>query len=112
MRLNGWQRIGVVVSLAWAIGAGLYQRNSDITKANDTASLSHRICLEAESARNDPNRDPAACDGKYLEAYKLWMDGSWANVAFVAVAPIPLGWLGVYALIRIRRWILDGFRVP
>jgi len=33
-----------------------------------------------------------------------------ANGAFVALAPIPLGWLIAYAFVYLVRWIRAGFK--
>jgi hypothetical protein len=40
------------------------------------------------------------------------LEGSWANVAMVSLVPIPIGWLAVYILIRIYRWVKAGFKKP
>jgi len=37
MRLNGWQRVGIVLSIAWALGAGIYTRSADVERANNFA---------------------------------------------------------------------------
>ncbi len=37
-RLNGWQRIGIVLSVVWAIFAWLYTRHTDVEVANPPRS--------------------------------------------------------------------------
>ena len=37
MRLNGWQRIGIVASVVWAIGAPIYLANIDFDRCRQRA---------------------------------------------------------------------------
>jgi hypothetical protein len=108
MQLNGWQRIGVVVSVAWIIGAGLYQRNADVHRAQAAMTLSYKACTEA--LRYSANQDFGKCMDGASKDFGIWMDGSWANVASTALIPVPLGWALAYAMIAVWRWIAAGFR--
>jgi len=44
-------------------------------------------------------------DKNYVEAVKY----HWYYAAFLAFVPIPIGWLVVYSLIALTRWIRNGF---
>jgi hypothetical protein len=106
MRLNGWQRIGIVASVVWAIGAPIYKDNEAQMAADERFSRSYNSC------RDVPSNDPEQCFQRASRAYDSvpryhFMS---ANGAFVALAPIPLGWLLAYALVYLVRWIRAGFK--
>ena len=42
MRLGGWHRIGIVLSVLWAVGAGWYQRTADVRHAADLDQLTYK----------------------------------------------------------------------
>ncbi len=106
MRLNGWQRIGIVASVVWALGTGYYQRNEDVKSATALANLAYALCDYDNSHLGD-KRD---CSLDFKQSFDLQIEGSWANVAMVSFVPIPLAWLAVYLAIRIWRWVRAGFK--
>jgi hypothetical protein len=105
MRLNGWQRIGIVASVIWAIGAPIYLDHSAEQKATEWFGASYELC------RNNPSSDPNRClelaSRQYdlVERYSLLS----ANGAVAALVPVGLGWLLAYALVYLVRWIRAGF---
>ena len=106
MQLNGWKRIGIVLSVFWILGSGLYQRNADLKKASDFMSFSYKVCTDTQALKN--NFDFDECSKKSEKDFDIWMVGSWGNVAVIALAPIPILWLIIYGLIKIYRWIRVG----
>jgi hypothetical protein len=46
MRLGGWQRIGIVLSVIWALGAVWHVRSQEVQVAQNLLTLDHRICDE------------------------------------------------------------------
>lgn len=108
MRLNGWQRIGIVLSVVWILGAGIYQRSSDIKKAQDFASFSYRVCADATGLNR--NLILSDCLKQSQKDYEIWIKPSWANVAAISLVPIPIFWLIAYGLIKIYRWVKVGFK--
>jgi hypothetical protein len=99
MRLNGWQRIGIVASVVWAIGG------PRMNVAN--ASFIGRV-LDVDRANNDFDRCRERAKDAYdsVPRYPLLS----ANGAFVALVPVALGWLIAYALVYLGRWIRAGFK--
>ena len=104
-RLNGWQRIGVVVSIAWFIGGGFW--GSGLIEEQDGAGVvaAYKSCLES-------NADWAPCQQAFQRDWPVTMKYHWAETATFALVPIPAVWLFVYGLIAIWRWIARGFRSP
>lgn len=108
MRLNRWQRIGVVLSVVWMVSAAIYQRNADIDRAESFSKDSFQVCLDSKSLAH--NKDISSCEQEREKSLAIWMTGSWGNVAFIALAPIPLSWLTGFILIYIGRAQVIGFR--
>ena len=91
------------VSIAWAVGAAIYQRNADVARAQDFVDWAYEVCINA--------KDPAVnCSRQREKSWEVWTKGSWGNVAFASLAPIPLGWIAAYIMIAISRGALIGFR--
>ena len=100
-RFNGWQRIGIVLSLVWAVGAAgnAWQSWGD---RRDDLDKAYFNCLFK------PGTTPSDCDTKdrvgqaAAEKYAGKLLLQW-------LAPIPIAWLVVYGLIWLVRWIRRGF---
>jgi hypothetical protein len=96
-RLNGWQRIGIVLTVLWAIGGTIWEVSSIIE--SDTSYDSYDACVLK------PNADRRACDQEFeTQQFKEVRRG----LVFV-LAPIPIAWLIAYGLIALARWIRRGF---
>jgi len=108
MRLNGWQKVGLVVSIVWLVGAAIHQRNSDISGADSHATFAYKLCIAEQSANR--GSDLKDCQLERAKARTLSMEGSWGNVAFMALVPIPLAWLAVFILINVGKAQAIGFR--
>jgi hypothetical protein len=103
MRLNGWQRIGIVLSILWALGAGLYSYNAHLTRAEEMTDRDYRACV---AVKDTLNRD---CTAAAKEVYQYWSQWKWSGTAIAALAPIPVIWLLVYIVVCTARWIRRGF---
>jgi hypothetical protein len=101
MRLNGWQRIGLVLSVLWAFGAALRERGKQLDYAKDLFQSQYGGCL---------NRANPAINCSDI-SYQAAMDATanWADVAFFAFGPVIAGWLVALITIRTFRWVSDGF---
>ena len=112
MRLNGWQRLGIVASVIWAIAGPFYIVDRAEKSALEHFSSTYSICIDAHPTDADPKR----CTDEAKAAYEAWFDpmakagyGYWAARAFV---PLVVAWLLAYALVYLVRWIALGFRKP
>jgi hypothetical protein len=101
MRLNGFQRIGVVLSVVWAVGAFLYVRKQqmkfgfDYAKSHFDTCMSHSVVADCV----------AKMDKELSTAYQI----GWEEVTVYALLPIPLVWLVIYIGIKIFKWVRKGF---
>jgi hypothetical protein len=105
MRLNGWQRIGIVASVIWAIGAPIYLDDAAQQGATEAFIRYYDTCRDVPS--NDPNQCFQRAGRAYdaVTRYRLLS----ANGAVAALVPVGLGWLLAYALVYLVRWIRGGF---
>jgi hypothetical protein len=103
--LNGWQRIGVVVSVVWAL-YGLYQGNEYGLHQGDWAVNVQKLCWEQKGA------DLSVCDAQFSRNWSEAIQYHWQYAFIFSLAPIPLGWLSVYGLLKLVRWVKRGFTPP
>src|SRR5258708_6054607 len=102
-RLNGWQRIGIVLSVLWSLGGGLWGNNIGIHEG-DTASAIYSLCLE-----NRPN-DWQGCSTEFTKNWTDAVQYHWWYAAILGLVPIPIVWGMVYGILGIIRWIRRGFK--
>jgi hypothetical protein len=104
-RLNGWQRVGVVVSVLWAL-YGFYQGNEYGLHQGDWAVYVQKSCW-AEPAPN-----LSLCDAQFTRNWEAAIQHHWEYAFIYSLVPIPLGWLSVYGLLQLIRWVKRGFTPP
>jgi len=114
-RLNGWQRIGVILSVAWIIGGGLWLLHLGTEDAIAPRVSYMHMCSElyqhsdpADEHRYERNEK---CMHKANAIPFLHTDEE--NIIAAAVGTVVLlglAWLLVYALVWIARWIRTGFK--
>jgi hypothetical protein len=119
-RLNGWQRIGIVLSVVWAVGAFIYARDAAENRAEEFARSAYQICFDNARRVLGDESDPsaqshydAALNGCYAELQRtraVWLAGSWGDAAITALVPIPVAWLLAWGLVALVRWIRRGFQ--
>jgi hypothetical protein len=105
--MNGWQRKGVVLLVIWIFGAGFYQRTNDMERAGSMGGWAMSVCEKSQTAKG--SYDFSSCGVEFDKMFHIFAKDSWGNVAFVALAPIPLAWLAGYFIVWLSRWVRRGF---
>jgi hypothetical protein len=108
-RLNGWQRIGIVLSIIWAISAAIYEISAMNDRYDAAFSAAFQPVFDRCEAPPSTRTDCADVAGRVATAVPR--ESSW-NLAIVALAPLPVFWLIAYALVGLVRWIRRGFSHP
>jgi hypothetical protein len=108
MRLNGWQKLGVALSIVWAVAAGIHTHGEDVERAENFANLAYKTCSNTKMLAK--SADLSRCEKEKATNTETWMKDSDKNVAFAALAPIPVGWLAGFILLYLGRIQLAGFR--
>jgi hypothetical protein len=107
-RLNGWQRIGIVLSVLWAIGAWLYMEAAAFKAAQEAMTVISDMCIRNKTDRNDFDFKPCFDQANDIRQTTF---GDWSAWAWpVALVPIPIIWVLVYLLLSVVRWIRRGFQ--
>ena len=117
-RLNGWQRIGVVISFVWGavtIGVGANGYIDYFRWAELNAQMESKINACHENAKKEDDRQKR----KALERRCGLSD---AQVGLVVTKPdllellalifLPIvgGWIAAYLLVWVVKWVNAGFR--
>jgi hypothetical protein len=102
-RLNGWHRIGIVLSIVWAIAVWFYARHVDLALHSNVLSLEYHRCADLPSEKERAN-----CKERVRHDFESSFQADWLYVAAVALVPIPFAWLIAYALVGVVRWIRRG----
>ena len=106
MKLSGWKRIGIVASVVWVIGAGIYTFQA----ASDEDM---RVAGEITQVCSDSHRVRGVADNECLkrgEDYAVEMlPYEKLEAALVALVPVPFGWGFVYLVLFVVRWVKRGF---
>jgi hypothetical protein len=116
MRLGGWQRIGVVLSILWFIVGGLWINSWVIDELGAAAVTQHRQCLEARSIQPDGtiprDTDWGPCNAAFERDFPRAGANHWYWALAYTLIPIPIFWLIGYGLLALARWIRAGFAAP
>jgi hypothetical protein len=106
----GWLRLGIVASVAWAIGGGYWGNSIGISRG-DWAVEALGTCLSQRSIQSDgtvpANTDWAPCNQAFDWNYRIAVADHWLYAAMFGIVPIVLGWLGL----SMTWWIRKGFTV-
>lgn len=110
MAIGGWTRLGIVGSVLWALGAGWHENQEIIGHHRYFYNASYETCTILKDAGRDPEFKNKDCFDHAWSNSSVFLKDRWANVAFMALAPIPIGWLFIYGCVRLFRWIRAGFK--
>jgi hypothetical protein len=109
-KLNGWQWIGIILSVVWILGGGVRTYVNLVHLQTDWVGVVYHAC-EENAARL--GNDHEQCDNEMLKnndsAFDLVYQGwPWEFLLFVLV-PLPLAWGAAYGLIGLVGWVRKGF---
>lgn len=113
MRLSGWQRIGVVVSILWFFVGGFIGNKAALDEAGRRTTTQFDNCVAAnkrllgEYGPYDQVWTP--CWQQHTADFMRNAGGHWWIALAVALIPLPIGWLLGWLLVAIGRWIRSGF---
>jgi hypothetical protein len=121
-KLNGWQRIGVVITGVWVIfvllsgAVGLINLERGQGPFVETVKGTPARCTTpAPPAKPEQKsftfEEAHGCaPGALVEGTQGHSRFMWGALAIAAVAPAILAWLLAYAVVAIVRWVAKGFR--
>jgi len=108
-RLTVWQKVGIVLSVVWAVGAAIYQHNEDVDRAESFAAFAYKACADSKDLHHDT--DLSKCEQEKADHIAVWMESDVGNAAFLALAPLPFAWIAAYVLGGLGRALAIGLPV-
>jgi hypothetical protein len=99
MRISGWKRVGVAVSVVWLLAGG-YWGNSMGLHRGDFAVAQFAVCLENSE---NPGNASGVCLDQFDKNYAEAIKDHWRQALIVGIAPIPVAWLLIYGLVGLMR---------
>ena len=114
MKLNGWQRLGIIASVVWILVAWVHTYDSE----NDSASkaiASNQVTCDGNLAGKTGDawqKGLDECNKRADESLTQAMAGARVDAAIVALVPVPLGWGLAYLVLFLVRWVKRGFARP
>jgi len=140
MRINGWQRIGIVASVVWMLVAGIYTLNVTSDADLEAAARIYRDCADIRDDANQRQREycwqqsaksadysavfnkcvqefeaknPDTCSKRSADYAVNSLPNERIEAAAVALIPLPLAWGFAYLCLFLVRWVKRGFpRTP
>jgi hypothetical protein len=100
--LNRWQRIGIALSVAWAIGAYSTVTKIRYDRAALEVAVTRGLCAQAKAQSKDLD-----CTKEEERTWNNWTDNTAIYAIVIAIFPIPFGWafadFVIWAVGRIRK---------
>jgi hypothetical protein len=103
-RLSGWQRLGLVLSVAWVIGFVGINRVWVTRKAAAAYSYALQTCRAHEDVA-----ERLGCSQAADAIFNSDIKPRWAPLLLAAAWPVPLLWMLGWLAIWAGRWVRQGF---
>jgi len=108
-RLNGWQRIGIALSVLWAVFALFYFHHAAVKEAGDSYGIFYVGCIERLGGRDTSQESYSNCSDLAMDLYRTTFADRWPSRGLAALALIPIAWLLAYVVLWLVRWVRRGF---
>lgn len=110
-KLSGWFRLGIVVSAMWAAFTTFIYVNEIVNYPSFAAKSALHGYFKWVDDPATTQKEAKTLGKEFAERYTfIKPDFKLAGYFQLAVVPIVIGWLGVYLLVWMVRWVRDGFR--
>jgi hypothetical protein len=111
-RIGGWQRIGIILSVAWAAVGPFYLNHRAFENAVAEAGMTYHVCRDGQRAGDDPMICRARSDEVLHWEIRRAIAAPVGSLGWliIALVPVGLGWLFVYLIVWLFRWVKAGFK--
>ena len=115
-RLNGWQRIGVVISVLWCLGVGVKTAFESYKVVSFNASID-QCCREDQERLSKKKVDDGSvftiglCELRNVckSETKLPVAPDLSSLLSLLFVPVILGWMAAILTVKSVKWIRTGF---
>ena len=103
-KLNGWQRIGIITSVLWAVGSFFYVRSDQVKFAREWYQALLKTCYSS-------TEDRAACLDEAARQHSnlIGSPAQFIDAFGTALVPVILAWILIPLIIKIYNWVREGF---
>jgi hypothetical protein len=108
--LRVWQRLGVVATFLWILGAGYTQYRIDTDSAAEQAQAQFQTCTDVVEIHHAT--DFKGCLDQARNKRDTANRGLWGDLALSALGPPIVAWLLVYLIVVVFRWVWAGRSDP
>ena len=113
MRINGWQRLSIVISVAWLLatcGAYFYELKNHPSELATYLPHSAYEWVE-DSERTKIEHEKASAEGIDFSHRFVFLKPTFSASGFLllVLCPIVVGWLTVYLFLYTYGWVKRGF---
>jgi len=105
LRVNGWQRTGIVLSVLWVSCASMWFMQQIPARQPGIASI-YLQCI------TEPNSHRSVCNARansFRKEARLDVRTKWP---WVALAPVVVVWILAYIIVWLARWIVAPVAPP
>jgi hypothetical protein len=110
MRLSGWQRIGIIASVIWALAGPFYLDSISQSDWLKASLFRYETCRMNPSRHDCDEVSREYADSLNIPRFSFRTPEERRNWALAAFVPTAFGWLVVYTLVYLVRWIRAGFQ--
>jgi hypothetical protein len=103
--LNGWYRIGVILSVIWAALVVFTGARTILWPKLETASVIQALCQSTHERQHKP---VSSCDAEAAVAVRAAFAEAYP-IPLYAVGGLLLGWGGTLTVAQAVRWVRVGF---
>lgn len=113
MRLNGWYRIGIILSVGWFVYAfGSYNTGRLDTALNLTTAKYDGCMIDlASSGASESGKHETCSKKRNAEIDRMLKGSSWHALEY-AIIPLIGAWLAMFIALFLFRWVRAGFAPP
>jgi hypothetical protein len=107
LELTRLQKIGIILSLLWAIGMGLKFHYDTIDRAQKSGDFVYNLCQDGKLYDRNNTEN---CDIERAKMITLGMEGDLVNSLLIALAPLPLFWITGFIIYYLWKIQIAGFQ--
>jgi hypothetical protein len=109
LRLNGWQRIGVFLSVVWALSVGALGSLEYAQNGNPTHYFVETVKVPVPEPKN-MNRPGGTFSLEEFLGYRAEYHFSFGRLIAGMLVPIAVLWCIAYIGVLVVRWVAAGFK--
>ena len=110
-KLDGWKRIGIIVSVVWILGAAVLTYDSATDHASEAIASIHVACDSNLAGKTGDawTTGFGECNKQADDSLAEAITNARLTAALFAFIPVPLGWGFVYLILFLVAWVKRGF---